>query len=326
MIGIQKFYKIVKVKNIEKFLFLNFNQTFKGGAEMDIWHKLGRIFRISNLGTLIFFLLNIGLILALFLPNSISFSNATPLILCYCMTILISLSPIGEWMLAILAGATEIKRKDIKIKLIPLLEVVFEQAKQRTPSMINSIRLKIIHDQSINAFAIGRRTICVTDGLLSLSDKEIMAIFAHEVGHLAYQHSAIQLIIGGGNLFISSFLLIVKVMCWIITGIFTLVGIGTKNVLGAFFMTLFGTLSISLIWLWTKFCMIFLMWSMRQNEYIADEYAYNLGYGEILASILDNHLCSTPNNGLLKALYATHPHSDDRIAKLQELGVCYSRY
>lgn len=35
---------------------------------MDIWHKLGRIFRFSNLGTLIFFLLNIGLILALFFP------------------------------------------------------------------------------------------------------------------------------------------------------------------------------------------------------------------------------------------------------------------
>lgn len=293
---------------------------------MDIWHRLGRIFRLSNLGTLIFFLLNIGLILALFCPYGVTFEAAAPLVVCYIVTVLISLSPIGEWTLAALAGAKEIKRKDIKIRLIPLLEIVFEQSKARTPYMVNSIHLKIIHDQSPNAFAIGRRTICVTDGLLNLSDEEIMAVFAHEVGHLAYQHSAIQLLIGGGNLFISGFLLVVKIVCWIITGIFALVGISTRSFWGGFFMTLFGSMSAALIWLWTKFCMLFLMWSMRQNEFVADEYAYKLGYGTILASVLDRHMCSAPESGLLKALYSTHPHSDDRVARLQDLGANYSRY
>lgn len=293
---------------------------------MDIWHRLGRIFRLSNLGTLIFFLLNIGLILALFCPYGVTFGTAAPLVVCYIVTVLISLSPVGEWTLAALAGAKEIKRKDIKIRLIPLLEIVFEQAKERTPSMINSIRLKIIHDQSPNAFAIGRRTICITDGLLNLTDEEIMAVFAHEVGHLAYQHSAIQLLIGGGNLFVSGFLLVIKIVCWIIMGIFALVGISTRRFWGGLLMTLFGSLSAVLIRLWTKFCMLFLMWSMRQNEFVADEYAYKLGYGAILASVLDRHMCSVPENGLLKALYSTHPHSDDRVARLQELGANYSRY
>lgn len=294
---------------------------------MDIWHRLGRIFRISNLGTLIFFLLNIGLILALFCPYGVTFEAAAPLVICYIVTVLISLSPIGEWTLAAFAGAREIKRKDIKIRLIPLLEIVFEQAKEKTPSMVSSIRLKIIHDQSPNAFAIGRSTICVTDGLLNLTDEEIMAVFAHEVGHLAYGHSAIQLLIGGGNVFISGCLLILKAICWIITAFCGLItGIETRSFLAGTFATLAASVSAGLIWLWTKFCMLFLMWSMRQNEYVADAYAFQLGYGTILASILDRHMCSAPNNGLLKALYSTHPHSDDRIAKLQELGANYSRY
>lgn len=118
-------------------------------------------------------------------------------------------------MLAALSGAREIKRTDMKIRLIPLLEIVFEKAKHKTPSMINSINLKIIHDNSPNAFAIGRKTICVTDGLLNLSDDEIMAVFAHEIGHLAYQHSVIQLLIGWCELFISGFLVIIKCVCWI---------------------------------------------------------------------------------------------------------------
>lgn len=294
---------------------------------MDIWHKLGRIFRFSNLGTLIFFLLNISLILAVFFPYGFTPEVAVPLIVCYIVTVLLSLSPIGEWTLAALSGAKEIKRKDIKIRLIPLLEIVFEQAKEKTPSMINSIRLKIIHDQSPNAFAIGHRTICVTDGLLNLSDNEIMAVFAHEVGHLAYKHSAIQLLIGGGNLFISGCLLIIKAVCWMITAICGLVtGIATRSFFAGVFATLAASISSALIWLWTKFCMLFLMWSMRQNEFVADEYAYSLGYGAILASVLDRHMCSAPDNGLLKALYSTHPHSDDRVARLQDLGANYSRY
>lgn len=293
---------------------------------MDIWHRLGRIFRISNMGTLIFFLLNISLILALFYPYSLTLETALPLVGCYLATVLISLSPVGEWTLAAMSGAREIKRKDIKIRLIPLVEIVFEKAKKRTPSMVDEIHLKIIHDESPNAFAIGRKTICVTDGLLKLSDNEIMAVFAHELGHIAYHHSTIQLLIGGGNLMISGILLIIKVVCWLITGFFTIMGIGTKSVWGTILMTIFGGLSTVSIWLWTKFCMLFLMWSMRQNEFIADEYAYQIGYGETLASVLDRHMCSKPENGLLKALYSTHPNSDDRVAKLQNLGAEYYAY
>ena len=191
---------------------------------------------------------------------------------------------------------------------------------------IDSINLKIIQDPSPNAYAIGRKTICVTDSLLELSDNEIMAVFAHEVGHLAYHHSAIQLLIGGGNILIAGFLLILKAISWMITGLFALVGLSTRSIGRTILFGLIGGISTFLIWLWTKFCMLFLMWSMRQNEYLADEYAYKLGYGNILAYLLDQKLSPTPQNGLLKALYAKHPSSDDRIARLQELGATYSRW
>ena len=293
---------------------------------MDIWHRLGRIVRISNLGTLIFFLLNILLLYFIFFPNGITKHVAFFFFTCYIASVLISLSPIGEWVLATFAGAKEIKRKDIKIRLIPLLEIVFEQAKSMTPSMVTSIHLKILHDPAPNAFAIGRKTICVTDGLLNLSDSEIMSVFAHELGHIAYKHSEIQLLIGGGNVFISGCLLIIKIVCWLITASFTALAIGTRKYRTGILITLIGGLSTGLIWLWTKFCMLFLMWSLRQNEFVADEYAFKLGYGDILASVLDRHMCSLPENGLIKALYSRHPCSDDRIAHLQNLGAEYSRY
>lgn len=293
---------------------------------MDAWHRVGRIVRLSNLGTLIFFLLNIGVLIGILFPSGAGTEEAILLVICYLVAILLSLSPIGEWMLAALSGAHEIKRKDVKIRLIPLLEIVFEQATIITPSIVGSINLKIIYDSSSNAFAIGRKTICVTEGLLSLCDEDIMAVFSHELGHIAYKHSEIQLLIGGGNFFIAGLLLMVKLFCLAVTALFSIFAINSRNVFLEIVIAIIGSISSLSIWLWTKFCMLFLMWSMRQNEFVADEYAFQLGYGSALARVLDCEMCSPSDNELLKALLSSHPNTHDRIAHLQELGVSYSRY
>ena len=93
------------------------------------------------------------------------------------------------------------------------------------------------------------------------------------------------------------------------------------------FDIMFGKgISTALSWLWVKFCMLFLMWSMRQNEYLADEFAYKIGFGLELATVLDQHISDVPHDGFLSAIYSTHPCNDDRVAALQNLGVPYSRY
>ena len=59
---------------------------------MDIWHRVGRIVRFSNLGTLLFFTLNILLIVAVFGSSG----SIVELICIYFFTVAISLSPLGE--------------------------------------------------------------------------------------------------------------------------------------------------------------------------------------------------------------------------------------
>lgn len=289
---------------------------------MDIWHKLGRIFRISNLGTVIFFALNIALIYGVFGSST----ESRYLIVIYFITIAISLSPIGEWFLCVVAGAEDIKRTDIKIHVIPLVEVVLDAAKERSLYSVERVNVKIIRDQTPNAFALGKHTIALTEGLLQLPDDVVMAVIAHEIGHLAYGHTVIQLLIGGGNVFISGFLFLIKVVYWIFTAIMGLFSIASRSGIMGIFTALFAGVSYSLTWVWVKFCKLFLMWSMRQNELVADDFAAKIGFGYELAFALDNQLCDVPHNGFLNALYDSHPRNDDRIAALQELGVGYSRY
>ena len=287
---------------------------------------VAKLFRASNIGTAVFFALNFGLILFVFSPYSFTLHGFATFFLLYVLTVAISLSPAGEWVLSVFVGAKEIKRKDVKLKLIPLLEVVYNNAKVKSPNMVDSIHLKIIPGNETNAYAIGRKTICVTEGVLSLPDEMIMGIFAHEVGHIANRHSQIQLLIGGANIFISSFILLLKAVSWMITGVFGLLAIRSRRLSSGCLIGLVGSISTLLVYLWVRFCRVFLMWSSRKNEFVADEYSYEIGFGNHLAYALDNIAEDQTKNGFLRAFYSSHPDRNERIARLQELGATYSRW
>lgn len=138
--------------------------------------------------------------------------------------------------------------------------------------------------------------------------------------------TVIQLLIGGGNIFISGCLLLIKISYWIFSAIMGLFAICSRSGVMGIITAVFAGISTALSWLWVKFCMLFLMWSMRQNEYLADEFAYKIGFGLELATVLDQHISDVPHDGFLSAIYSTHPCNDDRVAALQNLGVPYSRY
>ncbi|WP_243184029.1 M48 family metalloprotease, partial [Butyricicoccus faecihominis] len=128
------------------------------------------------------------------------------------------------------------------------------------------------------------------------------------------------------NIFISGCLLLIKISYWIFSAIMGLFAICSRSGVMGIITAVFAGISTALSWLWVKFCMLFLMWSMRQNEYLADEFAYKIGFGLELATVLDQHISDVPHDGFLSAIYSTHPCNDDRVAALQNLGVPYSRY
>ncbi|MDE8691984.1 peptidase M48, partial [Faecalibacterium sp. DFI.5.82] len=72
--------------------------------------------------------------------------------------------------LAAFAGASDIKRVDIKLRVVPLVQYVLDKAKENTSYCPKKVKVKIIHDPAPTAFALGRQTLCITDGLLLLSD------------------------------------------------------------------------------------------------------------------------------------------------------------
>ena len=62
------------------------------------------------------------------------------------------------------------------------------------------------------------------------------------------------------------------------------------------------------------------MKSSRDNEFEADKFAFDLGYGHELCLLLDT-FGDVEMNGVFASLASSHPDIDDRIARLQSLGV-----
>lgn len=291
-----------------------------------IQHTISNIFKASNTGTIVFFVLNLLILFSIFGgATGGDFSGVLALVIIYILSLVFSFSSMGQALLCLLNGARKMVRVDMRDRVLPIVEEVYSAAKHKTPNLPNRINVRIMYDPNPNAFAIGTNTICVTEGMLDMPDNLMAGIIAHELGHLALQHTVIQILIGGGNLIMTSIMLILEVLKAVFTAS-TVASTYRRRSAANWIGALFAAMSAGVIFIWTRFCMLILMGSSRANEYAADAYAFEIGYGDDLAEALDRLTMGTPQATLLKLLSSTHPEPGDRIGRLQSMGASYSRF
>lgn len=298
---------------------------------MYLFDFLKNITKKGNIGILIYLILNTVLIVAIF---SGGFQTVEGVLLglgAYLLSLFIALSPVGEWLLRVQNGCKKMTSMEDIERFEPLFREVYSQAKMANPELPNDIKMFISDSAEPNAFATGRRTVCVTKGLMSYTDEQIKGVLAHEFGHLAHKDTDAILIVSVGNMIISAIFLLIRIISNISFGvakIFTLfMGDNAGSIFGFLFMCL-GKLAAdfilaALMWIWTKLGVLLCMYSSRQNEYAADEYAFNCGYGYDLQQVLESFGNGSGSTGLFSALVSSHPDTYKRIARLQQLESGY---
>lgn len=294
---------------------------------------LKNIFKLSNLGTIIFFILNMVVLFGIFSM----FSEGEPvniwaLLGIYALSLLLAFSRPGQKVMCFFNGARKMVRHDMRDRVMPVVEEVYRAAKKKTPQLPDRIYVRIMHESEPNAFAIGTNTICVTEGMLSMPENLMAGVIAHEMGHLAMQHTVIQLLIGGGNLIITGIILLASALQAMLSAgtVASGAAAGTSRsstgcLIGSI-CALFCAMLTGIIWLWTQICSLLLMGSSRANEYAADRYAHEIGYGDELAEALDRLTLGAPRSTILQLLYNSHPEPSDRIGRLHGMGSTYSRF
>lgn len=178
----------------------------------------------------------------------------------------------------------------------------------------------------LNAFAVGGRTVAVSQTALRLPPKHLEAVLAHELGHHLSWHPMVDILAwwyalpARGAAFLAmlalrSILAVAHVFARWGGGAGALVAL----LLGLFVLTLLAFLSLWLLVI--PLITPLLAWARRLGELSADRTAAYLGYGPHLVDVLRRWIAvdgQRPET-LRQRLLATHPSPTNRIRRLQDL-------
>lgn len=235
----------------------------------------------------------------------------------------LALSPLGEIIVRFMEEVKPIQTQEDKDYLIPIFEEVYKEAIKFSPKLNKDITLFITDSMAVNAFAVGRKTIAVTRGAIyTFSPDELKGILAHELGHMVNGDTKALLIKLIGNGFFSIIIFVLRFIVNILENISLM--IGSKNIVLAVisFITIISRIAMDLYIIAFVFVGdLIIALNSRYSEYLADEYAYLIGYGEDLKNSLYilNKISMPRNIPLLERLKASHPHTTARIERLENM-------
>lgn len=238
----------------------------------------------------------------------------------YAISLSVALSPLGEEILKLINGVRKLYTKREKDYLIPLFEDIYEDVKEEYPNLPD-IEICIIDSLTVNACAMGRHTIAVTRGAVeTFTEDELKGILLHEIGHIVHGDTKATLLNLIGNGLFSIGVIIIKIALLILD--FVLLPFFKKtNGITALISSLIHFIFDMLLIGFTLAGNIILSINSRENEYRADRFAFENGYGEDLISAL--YLLQKMSLGedmeLIQRMQASYPHIAKRIGALEYL-------
>lgn len=234
----------------------------------------------------------------------------------YALSIGIALSPYGEKLLRFAEGVREPVTQYERKALIPLFKEVDHKA-WKACRIISHINIYITDKMTINAFAMGRRTICVTRGAMEMfTPEQLKGIIAHEYAHIINRDTTAGLLNYIGNGIFTLLLLLFRVIFFVLD----MLSMMTENLSPLKLITGFVKfLFDASIATFMSVGQIILAMDKRMSEYRADQFAYEIGYGLPLIEALYilQKISLNKDMKLTDRLKQSHPYLGDRIERLE---------
>lgn len=236
------------------------------------------------------------------------------------LSLRIALSPVGEWILRLINGVRPLETNREKEYLIPLFEEIYDEVKEEYPNL-QHIEICIMDTLTVNALALGEHTIAVTRGAIeTFTEDELKGIILHEIGHIIHGDTKAMLLNMIGNGLFSIGVIFVKIAL-LILDLITLPFHKNSHGIIYFLIILLHFIFTMSLYALTFIGSVLLSINSRKNEYSADSFATEIGYGEDLINAL--YLLQKMSLGedmrLVERMQASHPHIAKRIGRLETL-------
>lgn len=237
----------------------------------------------------------------------------------YAVSLIIGFSPLGEKLLRLLNRVRPLETKRETEYLQPLFDEVYARAKEKY-KRLRKIEICVIDNMTVNAIALGRRTIAVTKGAMqTFTEEELKAIMGHEVAHLVNGDTMACMYAIIGNGILSVFVLLARLFLLLLDWVQSAFN-GKRSFLSILILLLKLYFEFS-IWLLNFGLQVILSVNSRKNEFQADMFSYAIGYDSdmIEALYLLEKISLGDNSTIIQKMIASHPRITLRIKKLEEL-------
>jgi len=235
----------------------------------------------------------------------------------YISSILFSFTPLAEGLWRSVLGLRPPRTEAERERLDSLFADVLDNGMEESPNISRNTRLFIQEEMDINAFAFGRNTLILTKGSVELlSDDCLKGLMAHELGHFAHYDTMVLLITTVGNILFSLLMKILQVIANIL--LFIVRGKDPT------FSMIFKILYKIVVGIHTAILFIgdmILMQVSRKHEFMADEFANKIGFGDELIKVLShiNMVAGAEPEKIIEQLRSTHPPLTKRIEVLERI-------
>lgn len=137
-------------------------------------------------------------------------------VLFFLILLVIHLSPVGEAYSRKKTKCRAIKDQQLKSKIDEIYKEAYAKAKEINPNLPDGIELFVNDEKSPNALAVGRKTICMTSGLMKRPKEEIVAVLTHELAHISNKDTTVKALIEGGNSGVRALLFLWKIVLMVL--------------------------------------------------------------------------------------------------------------
>ncbi len=269
------------------------------------------------------------------MPDALMYLIITAMsVVMYAVGIAVSFSPVGDWLMRFKNGCEKIEGHQQEERINRLFNEVLERAKKVNPSLSTNIKIFIKESDEINAFAYGRKTVCITTALLERSDDEIKGVMAHEIGHISNHDTDLLQVVNIANVYVTLYALVISAIVLFYKGtfkaigwIFTLIAGSIGELIATLLMKVFIDFILTAIitvatFLWTALGNILVKESMRHNEFAADRFACSLGYAKPYILLLNEMRLEENKLSKIRKVVAymstDHPSADSRLRELRK--------
>lgn len=248
------------------------------------------VFSRKNAGFIVFMLINIFPVCLVYGQRPLLYAFMSFLIIFVLYFLFVMLA--GEFIARFMLGATTRITLDERTILSVSFSNAYTIAKNRNPIISDHIKLYVFEGTTIDAYAFGRHTLCLSSAAIQLCEQDLTTLLLMKFAQFSHHDSEILAVLTAGNIWYVTMAIICKWYIYILGFIVWLFLVVTGHGSGGFVLgrgfQIMADITEKIILIFVKMVLLIGVESYKNNVYTNDIFVCDCGFKNALIRFLQD--------------------------------------